>query len=172
MIHDTDILIKLHKEAMVFLENEREDDEEEAVKKYFETFNILFDLVKRYGVKFPCHIIDKITVQQFLILKKCGVNVNSIQKLILEEDDSETSESEILQDSDSEVKINPFVSKAENPFIRGLVPIPTLPALVIRIFSFDPFVLNCKSYPNQLFCIITFPEASSLINLAISEPDL
>ena len=128
MIHDTDILIKLHKEAMVFLENEREDDEEEAVKKYFETFNILFDLVKRYGVKFPCHIIDKITVQQFLILKKCGVNVNSIQKLILEEDDSETSESEILQDSDSEVKINPFVSKAENPFIRGLVPIPTLPS--------------------------------------------
>jgi hypothetical protein len=123
MIQDSDILIKLHKESIIFLVKEREDDDEEAVKKYFKIFKELFSLVEKYGTKFPPHIIDKITVQQFIILKKCGVNVNSIQKL-LDDSDSDTSDSpEIINDSDDEVSIKPsFISKAENPFLKGFLP--------------------------------------------------
>ena len=124
MIQDSDILIKLHKESISFLSKEREDDEEEAVKKYFKTFNELFHLVEKYGTKFPSHIIDRITIQQFIILKKCGVNVNSIQKLI-DVSDSENSDSspEFINDSDEEIKLIPrLISSAENPFIK-----PTLP---------------------------------------------
>jgi hypothetical protein len=124
MISDTDILIKLHKESMLFLENEREDDDEEASKKYFKTFKELFNLVERYGTKFPAHIIDRITIQQFIILKKCGVNLNSIQRLIQDDDSTVTSESEMIQESeDEEVKIVPsFIRKAENPFTNIILP--------------------------------------------------
>jgi hypothetical protein len=124
MIQDSDILIKLHKESISFLSKEREDDEEEAVKKYFKTFNELFHLVEKYGTKFPSHIIDRITIQQFIILKKCGVNVNSIKKLI-NTSDSESSESEeIINDSDEEIKFVPsnFPSSAENPFVKMVLP--------------------------------------------------
>jgi hypothetical protein len=124
MIHDSDILIKLHKESVIFLENEREDDEEAAVEKYFKVFNKLFGLVEKYGMKFPCHIIDTITVQQYIILKKCGVNLNSIKKLMDNSDSSPSSESEceIISDND-EVKIKPhFITKAENPFLNAILP--------------------------------------------------
>jgi hypothetical protein len=127
MIQDSDILIKLHKESITFLVKEREDDDEEAVKKYFKIFPELFKLVEKYGTKIPPHVIDKITVQQFIILKKCGVNVNSIQKL-LNESESEASDSspEIVNDSDEEIKFVPrFVSSAENPFTKAIL--PTLP---------------------------------------------
>jgi hypothetical protein len=123
MISDTDILIKLHKESMWFLENEREDDDEEASKKYFKTFHELFHLVEKYGTKFPSHIIDRITIQQYIILKKCGVNLNSIKKLI--ESDSETEESDNLIKSDEEeIKFIPprFITKAEHPFMNSILP--------------------------------------------------
>jgi hypothetical protein len=124
MISDTDILIKLHKESMLFLENEREDDDEEASKKYFKTFNELFHLVEKYGTKFPSHIIDRITIQQYIILKKCGVNLNSIKKL-MDASESESSDSpEMINDSDEDVKfIRPgFISSAENPFVKMVLP--------------------------------------------------
>ena len=121
MISDVDILIKLHKESILFLENEREDDDEEASKKYFKIFHELFHLVEKYGTKVPSHIIDRITIQQYIILKKCGVNLNSIKKLI--ESDSETEESDNLIDSDDEVKIIPrFITKAEHPFMNSILP--------------------------------------------------
>jgi hypothetical protein len=124
MISDTDILIKLHKESMWFLENEREDDDEEASKKYFKTFNELFHLVEKYGTKFPSHIIDRITIQQYIILKKCGVNLNSIKKLI----ESETEETEIttgaVNSDEEEIKFIPprFITKAEHPFMNSILP--------------------------------------------------
>jgi len=123
MIQDSDILIKLHKESISFLMKEREDDDEEAVKKYFKIFPELFRSVEKYGTKFPSHVIDKITVQQFIILKKCGVNLNSIKKL-LNTSDSEISESEeIVNDSDEEIKFIPkFISSAENPFTKAILP--------------------------------------------------
>jgi hypothetical protein len=122
MIQDSDVIIKLLKEAMVFLENEREDDDEEAVKKYFKTFNTLFHLIEKYGMKLPSHIIDRITVQQYIILKKCGVNVNSIKNLMIE-DSSSSSEPEIIDDSNDDIKIRPsFISKAENPFLKAILP--------------------------------------------------
>ena len=125
MIQDSDILIKLHQECISFLRNEREDDEEEAVKKYFKVFKDLFYLVEKYGVKFPSHIIDRITIQQYIILKKCGVNVNSIQNL-LKNDSSDDESSEIIRDSSDieEVKfIAPkFITKAENPFVNSILP--------------------------------------------------
>lgn len=125
MIHDSDIIIKLLKESIVFIQNEREDDEEEAVKKYFKTFNELFHLVEKYEMKLPSHIIDRITVQQYIILKKCGVNVNNIKKLMNEdEEDSPTStEFEIVEDSNDEINIKPsLISQAENPFIKAIIP--------------------------------------------------
>jgi hypothetical protein len=125
MISDSDILIKLHKEAIAFLQSQREDDEEEAVKKYFKIFNELFHLVEKYGMKFPAHIIDRITVQQFIILKKCGVNVNSIKKLMDVDSSSSgsSSEPEIINDSDEEIHIRPqFITKAENPFLKAILP--------------------------------------------------
>ncbi len=122
MICDSDVIIKLHKESIVFLENEREDDEEEATKKYFKVFNELFHLVEKYGTKFPSHIIDRITIQQYIILKKCGVNLNSIKKLMSDSSPS-SSEPEILEDSDDEVKIKPhFITQAENPFMKAILP--------------------------------------------------
>ncbi len=124
MIQDSDILIKLHKECISFLRREREDDDEEAVKKYFKIFNELFSLIEKYGMKFPSHIIDRITVQQFIILKKCGVNLNNIQKLLDESDSSDSSEPEFIEESDDDVKfVHPkFISSSENPFTKTILP--------------------------------------------------
>jgi hypothetical protein len=125
MIQDSDILIKLHKECISFIKKEREDDEEEAVKKYFKIFKDLFNLIEKYGTKFPSHIIDRITVQQFIILKKCGVNLNSIQRLLNQSEESDESvDSEIIEDSDNEIKIvHPkFITSSENPFSKIELP--------------------------------------------------
>ena len=128
MIQDSDILIKLHKECISFLRKEREDDDEEAVKKYFKTFNELFHLIEKYGTKFPSHIIDRITVQQFIILKNCGVNINSIQRLLNESESSlssVSSEPEMFEDTEDNetIFIQPkIISSAENPLAKIILP--------------------------------------------------
>jgi hypothetical protein len=127
MIQDSDILINLHKECISFLKKEREDDDEEAVKKYFKSFKELFNLIEKYGTRFPSHIIDRITVQQFIILKKCGVNLNNIQKLLDESDSDfqDSTEPEICEDSEedrSKFIFPKVVSSAENPLAKTILP--------------------------------------------------
>jgi hypothetical protein len=135
MIQDSDILIKLHKESISFLLKEREDDDEEAVKKYFKSFKELFNLIEKYGTKFPSHIIDRITVQQYIILKKCGVNLNSIQKLLNDSDSPDFSESEsvMIEDSDSEkpkIVYPKIINSSENLFSKIILPnLNTIPPL-------------------------------------------
>jgi hypothetical protein len=137
MMSDSDVILKLHIEAIAFLENEREDDDEEAVQKYFKTFHELFELIRKYGMKIPSHIVDRITIQQFIILKKCGANVTNIQKLISPKSVSIiSSESENEEEDDDDTSVKPrIIMRAENPFVP-------------RLQSFNNIVPNIPGLPN------------------------